>query len=312
MLYLIRRVEEEIARIYPSDKIQSPIHLSIGQEAISVGVCAALQKSDIVFGTYRGHALYLSKGGDLKKLIAELYGKASGCCGGKGGSLHLASIENGFMGTSAVVASGIPHAVGYAYALKCKGTVPLKGLSPLVACFFGDGATEEGVFFESLNFAALKKLPVLFVCENNELAVHSRQSERQSVCNITGKAAAFGIPTDLLAGDDLAGIYKKTCECVEAMRSGKSGPYFMECKVSRWREHVGPSEDFQFGYRLRGEVEPWMAKDPVRIFRAKLSDSEALRIEKEVDQEIQEAFEFAEKSPVPEPAELYTDVIEES
>ncbi|MFC1461941.1 thiamine pyrophosphate-dependent dehydrogenase E1 component subunit alpha, partial [Verrucomicrobiota bacterium] len=143
-LYRIRRVEEEIARIYPTDKIKSPIHLSIGQEAISVGVCEALQPQDVVFGTYRSHALYLAKGGDLRKMIAELYGKATGCCKGKGGSMHLADVEHGVMGTSAVVGTTIPNAVGYAYALKYQRK------NSVVASFFGDGAVEEGVFHESL------------------------------------------------------------------------------------------------------------------------------------------------------------------
>src|SRR5690242_15134344 len=150
-LYRIRRVEEEIARVYPTDRIKSPVHLSIGQEAVSVGVCAALGPDDVVFGTYRGHALYLAKGGDMKQMVAELYGKATGCAKGKGGSMHLISTEAGMMGASAVVGTTIANAVGYAYALR------LRGQPALVASFFGDGATEEGVFAESLNFAVLKK-----------------------------------------------------------------------------------------------------------------------------------------------------------
>src|SRR5262245_12617119 len=160
-LLRIRRVEEEIARIYPTDRIKSPVHLSIGQEAVSVGVCEALEPADVAFGTYRSHALYLAKGGDLKRMLAELYGKVTGCARGKGGSMHLIDAAHGVMGASAVVASTIPQAVGYAYALKLRGT------PAIVASFFGDGAVEEGVFHESIHFAALRRLPVLFVCENN-------------------------------------------------------------------------------------------------------------------------------------------------
>ena len=156
-LYRIRRVEEEIARIYPSDKIKSPVHLSIGQEAVSVGVCEALRPKDVVFGTYRSHAYYLAKGGDLKKMVAELYGKATGCAKGKGGSMHLIDAAHGIMGASAVVGTTIPNAVGYAYALK------LQRKDSVVVSLFGDGATDEGVFYESLNFAALKQLPIIFI-----------------------------------------------------------------------------------------------------------------------------------------------------
>ena len=184
-LYRIRRVEEEIARVYPSDRIKSPVHLSIGQEAVSVGVCEALRPQDIVFGTYRGHALYLAKGGALKPMLAELYGKATGCARGKGGSMHLISLEAGMMGASAVVGTTIANAVGYAYALR------LQRQEAIVASFFGDGATEEGVFGESLNFAALKRLPILFVCEN--LLRHRRlRAWRDSLSYANRSASLYG------------------------------------------------------------------------------------------------------------------------
>src|SRR5437660_7795827 len=177
-LYRIRRLEEEVARVYPSDRIKSPVHLSIGQEAVSVGVCEALLPCDVVYGTYRGHALYLARGGDLKRMVAELYGKATGCTGGKGGSMHLIAPEQGMMGTSAVVGTTIANAVGYAYALR------YRRWPAVVASFFGDGATEEGVFAESLNFAVLKRLPILFVCENNQYVIHTHQSRRQGTADI--------------------------------------------------------------------------------------------------------------------------------
>ncbi len=188
-LYRIRRVEEEIIHIYPTDKIKSPIHLSIGQEAISVGVCEALKADDVVFGTYRGHAMYLAKGGDLKKMIAELYGKVTGCAKGKGGSMHLIDIEKGVMGTSAIVGTTIPLAVGYAYSLKYKQS------DSIAVSFFGDGAVDEGAFHESMNFAALKKLPVLFVCENNLYAIHSHHLKRHHSNNISERARTYGMPS---------------------------------------------------------------------------------------------------------------------
>src|SRR5437764_8892731 len=209
--YRIRRVEEEVARAYPTDAIKSPVHLSIGQEAVSVGVCAALRSQDVVFGTYRGHAMYLAKGGDLNAMVAELYGRSTGCTRGKGGSMHLIDPEAGVMGTSAVVGTSIANAAGYAYALK------LRGSDAVVVNFFGDGATEEGVFAETLNFTALKRLPVIFVCENNGYAIHTHQSRRQGRPDIRAKAEAFGLPAERLDGNDVAGLLRRTAEVVSTI-----------------------------------------------------------------------------------------------
>ena len=181
-------MEEEIAKIYPSDDIKSPVHLSTGQESIPVGVCQALEHDDVVFGTYRSHALFLAKTGDLNRMMAELYGKITGVAKGKGGSMHLVDTSVGMMGTSAIVSTTIPQAIGYAYALK------LKGSNTVVASFFGDGAVEEGVFHESLNFASLKKLPIIFICENNRYAIHSHQYDRQLLDNLCDRVHQYGIP----------------------------------------------------------------------------------------------------------------------
>ena len=188
-MHRIRRVEEEIARLYPSDKIMSPIHLSIGQEPISVGVCQALVPDDVVFGTYRSHALYLAKGGDLRGMMAELFGKVTGTARGKGGSMHLIDVAHNVMGASAVVGTTLPQAVGYAYALK------LKKKPNIVAVFFGEGATEEGVFYESLQFAALKKLPMVFICENNLYAIHSAWADRHAHVHLCDRVKGFGRKT---------------------------------------------------------------------------------------------------------------------
>ncbi|HJT31769.1 MAG TPA: thiamine pyrophosphate-dependent dehydrogenase E1 component subunit alpha [Pirellulales bacterium] len=291
-LYRIRRVEEEIARVYPQDKIKSPIHLSIGQESIAVAVCEALSADDVVYGTYRGHAMYLAKGGDLRQMVAELYGKATGCTHGQGGSMHLIDPEAGVMGTSAVVGTTIANAAGHAYALKYRGS------NAVVASFFGDGATEEGVFHESLNFAALKRLPILFICENNSYAIHTHQLRRQAQANIAERARAYGMPAERLDHDVLR-LHDRVRQAVEALRSGEPGPFFFECKTYRWKEHVGPGEDFGLGYRMRQEAEPWLADDQVARL-ASLIDPELRRqIEGEVECEIEVAFAFAEVSPEP-------------
>ena len=304
-LYRIRRVEEEIADIYPTDKIKSPVHLSIGQEAVSVAVCDALNRDDIVFGTYRGHALYLAKGGDLKGMIAELYGKIDGCAKGKGGSMHLVDIDKGIMGTSAIVATTIPDAVGYAYALKYQRK------DSIVVSFFGDGAVEEGVFYESINFAALKHLPIIFICENNSYAIHTHQLKRQSVANICERVVSFGIKAERINDNDVLSLRERISSNIESLRNGETGPLFFECMTYRWREHVGPNEDFSLGYRTREEAESWIQNDQVERIGKMLETEQQTKIEKEVEEEIREAFAFAEESPFPEASELYTDVFKE-
>lgn len=302
-LYLIRRVEEEIARVYPSDKIKSPVHLSIGQEAASVGVCGALDSRDVVFGSYRGHALYLAKGGDLKAFVAELYGKVTGCSKGKGGSMHLADPAAGVMGTSAVVATTIPHAAGYALALQ------LRGEQRVVASFFGDGATEEGVFYETLNFATLKKLPVLFVCENNFYAIHSPLHARQAA-SILDRARGFGLTCDRVENGDVHAVLAKAEAAVAAIRAGL-GPRFLEVVSYRWKEHVGPGEDFAAGYRSAMDAARWRALDPVSVVGSRIASDLRGRIERAVEERIREAFEFAERSPEPRDHHLYVDLYAE-
>jgi len=301
-LYRIRRIEEEVVRVYPTDKVKSPVHLSIGQEAVSVGVCAALRADDIVFGTYRNHALYLAKGGDTKKMIAELYGKATGCAKGKGGSMHLVDVAAGAMGGSAVVGTTIPQAVGFAFALK------LQRSNRIVVSFFGDGAVEEGAFHESVNFAALKKLPIIFVCENNFYAIHSRQEARQSTPDICKFVRAYGLPAERIENNDVLAIHDRITKAAADLRAGADGPRFFECVTYRWKEHVGPADDYQAGYRSYEEARPWVEGDQVRRIGQMIAPDARGRIEKEVETEIADAFAFAEASPFPEPGELYTDV----
>ena len=300
-LYRIRKVEEEIIRIYPSDKIKSPVHLSLGQEFVSVGVCEALRDDDVVFGTYRGHAMYLAKGGNLNIMIAELYGKITGCAKGKGGSMHMIDIENGVMGTSAIVGTTIPVSVGYAYSQQYNKS------DNVVVSFFGDGAVDEGAFHEGLNFAALKKIPILFICENNHYAIHSHHLERHSSDNIYKRAKTYGMNSDRIISGNIFEIYQKAKECVANIRNGK-GPYFLEIITSRWREHVGPNDDFGLGYRTEKEVLYWKRNDQIKKIKSLLDIFTANKIEKKIEKEIKEAFEFAENSLFPDEDELYSEL----
>lgn len=305
-LYRIRRVEEEVARVYPTDKIKSPVHLSIGQEAVAVGVCENLRLEDVVFGTYRSHAMYLAKGGDLKGMIAELYGKVTGCAKGKGGSMHLVDVPHGVMGASAVVGTTMAHAIGYAYALKYQRK------DSLVVNFFGDGAVDEGVFHESMNFASLKRLPLIFVCENNDYAIMTSRRKRQGLKEICELARAYGMPAELIEDNDVVRIYERVGEAVLALRAGEPGPFFFECMTYRWKEHVGPNDDYQLGYRTKDEAEPWIQNDQVTRLAALLASKQRQRIEDQVEAEIRAAFTFAEESPFPDYSELYTDVFKEN
>jgi TPP-dependent pyruvate/acetoin dehydrogenase alpha subunit len=265
-------------------------------------VCQALRPADVVFGTYRCHALYLAKGGNLKRMIAELYGKATGCAKGKAGSMHLIDTTAGVMGASAVVASTIPQAVGYAFAER------LRGRPTVVVGFLGEGAVEEGVFHESLNFAALKRVPVLFVCENNAFAIHSHQTCRQARSEVCALARAHGLAAERFEDMDVIDLHEHARQAIEAIRARRSGPMFFECCCYRWREHVGPNTDFHVGYRSKGEAERWYANDPLRRLAERLEGGRRRTIEAVVEAEIEDAFLFAEESPFPQEQELFSDL----
>jgi TPP-dependent pyruvate/acetoin dehydrogenase alpha subunit len=301
-LKFIRRVEETIAVIYPSDKIKSPVHLSIGQESIAVGICSALRPDDIVAGTYRGHALFLAKGGDLNAMMAELYGKATGCSGGKGGSMHLVGFDQGILGTSAIVGSTIPIAVGYAMALKREG----KGR--VVTVFMGDGATEEGVFYESVNFAALHKLPIVFVCENNGYAIYTALNKRWSSSTICDRVKGFGVPVQRFETGDVFEIRDALHSHLDGIRQENAGPLFFECLTYRWLEHVGPHEDYNLGHRSRDEAKFWLENDQVALTGAMIAPARRATIDEEIETRIARAVEFAETSPLPTDDELYANV----
>jgi TPP-dependent pyruvate/acetoin dehydrogenase alpha subunit len=301
-LLLIRRVEELIVDLYPTDRIKSPVHLSIGQEAVSVGACLALEASDIVFGTYRGHALYLSKGGNLKAMIAELYGKKTGCCRGKGGSMHLSDRSVNMMGTSAIVSTGIPQAVGYAFAQKRMNT------GNVVAVFFGDGATEEGVYYESLNIAKLYELPILFICENNKYAINTPIHKRTFSDNYLERAKAFGVSAAHIRENNSIEIYSCVKQVADSIRQNHSkGPFFLEVETYRWLEHVGPGDDSYFGYRSKEEIDSWVKRDELKRIESMLTSDDVKLIQSFVKRDVSEAFEYAENSPFPSEADLLID-----
>jgi TPP-dependent pyruvate/acetoin dehydrogenase alpha subunit len=300
-LRLIRRTEEVTAEIYPTDKIKSPVHLAIGQEHVSVAVCDHLTNRDWVGGSYRSHAMFLAKGGNLKAMMAEMFGKAAGCCGGKGGSMHLVDPEAGVMGSSAVVGTQIPMATGYALAQQMDGT----GASTVV--FFGDGATEEGCFYESLNFAALKKLPILYVCENNGYAIHEPIWKRRAKHDLCDIADSLGVPGVRIDSGELLDIHKAASTQIAAIRAGQ-GPQFLECRVYRWKQHVGPGEDFNHGYRSPDEAAAWFAADQVTRLGAMLDASMRARIDADIEAIIADAVRFAEETTVPDARELYSHV----
>lgn len=304
----IRRVEEEIARRYPEGKMRCPTHLSIGQEAVAAGVGMALRPDDLAVSGHRAHAHYLAKGGSVPAMIAEIYGKASGCCRGKGGSMHLVDEAAGFMGSTAIVGGTVPVGVGLGYGIHLKGTQQ-------VSCIFhGDAVAETGVFFESLNFAALKKLPVLFVCENNLYSVYSPLSVRQPKGRcIAEMVQGIGVPTDTGNGNDVLEVYEMTTRALKAIRQG-NGPRFLEFFTYRWLEHCGPNYDNDLGYRSQEEFLAWQAREPIGLFDETacserwLTRAEVEQIESQVRREVLDAFAFAEMSPFPDPAEAYVDL----
>jgi TPP-dependent pyruvate/acetoin dehydrogenase alpha subunit len=303
---LIRRFELKLAEIYHTDAIKSPVHLSVGQESIAVAVCDPLAPDDFIANTYRCHATYIAKGGDLNEMMAELYGKSGGCAGGKAGSMHLVDFKRGIMGASAVVGTHIPVATGYAMALKMQAKVT--GHQRVMVVMFGDGATEEGCFYESINFAALKKLPILFVCENNRLAIHTPIERRWATDKLCERVATYGIETHKITDHDVFALRDKVGAIVNQLRQPNAGPVFIECSTYRWLEHVGPRDDHEDNYRDLNEYREWKANDQIARLAGMLDDATRQRIDDEITAEIAASQAFAEASPYPAPEELYRNV----
>ena len=304
----IRKVELKISELYPEEEMRCPVHLSVGQEAVAVGVCSALQKKDIALSAHRSHAHYLAKGGDLKSMLAELYGKKTGCAEGKGGSMHLIDLEAGLIAAVPIVGSTIPIAVGSAW-----GNM-MQDKSVTTAVFFGEGATETGVFHESLGFASLHNMPMIFVCENNLYSVYSSLEVRQSNKRNNIKIAeGHGIVSLKGEGNDVSSVYGVIKESISIIKKQK-GPVYVEFDTYRWLEHCGPNDDDHLGYRKDKEVKKWKTNCPIEktkdyLLNNKLADEKEIQtVSQELDDEIEEAFEFAKTSPFLDKKHLYTSI----
>ena len=303
-LLRIRLVEERIVALYSEQEIRCPVHLSIGQEAIAVGVCAHLSQDDWVMSGHRSHAHYLAKGGDLKAMFGELYGKVTGCGRGRGGSMHLVDLNAGFLGAVPIVASTIPIAVGAAWGSR------MRGHDRVVVVFFGEAATEEGAFHEAINFAQVKQLPVVFVCENNLYSVYSPMDVRQpSNREVFQLAQGHGVASRQADGNNLLAVLDAAGWAIDRARRG-AGPTFVEFKTYRWREHCGPNYDNDIGYRSEAEFLEWKERCPLKHMtrflkeRLVLDDAAIDGTHQRIEAEIDEAVEFAKSSSFPDPSEM--------
>jgi len=300
----IRLIEQKIAEIYHEQEMRCPVHLSVGQEAPAVGVCNALAKGDFALSTHRSHAHFLAKGGNLKAMLSELYGKETGCCEGKGGSMHLNDPAHGFYAVP-IVGSTIPIGVGIGLGLK------MQNKSQVSVAFFGDAATEEGVFSESLNYAALGKLPVIFICENNFYSVYSPLSVRQPPeRDLTKIAESHGVEAFKSDGNDVVAIYNTAKKAVDKARDS-NGPTLLELETYRMLEHCGPNNDNHLGYRTEEDYNYWKSNDPLIKLAMKLTEEknfnqEIQDITKTINSEIDEAFAYAKSASYPEKESLYT------
>jgi pyruvate dehydrogenase E1 component alpha subunit len=293
----IRKFEECVAELIEAGEIRCPCHLAIGQEAIAAGVCAALERDDYLWGGHRSHGHFLAKGGDLDAMMAELFGKATGCSGGRGGSMHLLAPEVGILGTVPIVAATIPLAAGAALAST------LRRDRRVSVAFFGDGATEEGHYHESMNLAALYRLPMVFVCENNLYASHMSLRDRQPGEAIAAQAEAHGVPAVRLDGNDVGAVHAAARAAVERARAG-DGPGLLECMTYRWRGHVGPGWDMDVGVRRADELADWLPRDPIRRARLELLDlgvpsSELDAVETAACAEVARSVVLAREAPYP-------------
>lgn len=309
-MYLIRRAEEILADEYRTGVMRTPTHFGIGQEAVAVGVCKALNLSDLVYTHHRSHTHYLAKGGNLFGLIAELLGRDGGCSRGRGGSVHIIDLEVGFMGSSPILGHSVALAVGSALAnqMNCNKNIAV--------AFFGEGACDEGAVWEALNFASVRKLPVLFICENNLYATESPLSVRQpngtSLCE---RVNSFKIRAEKVDGNDVNKVYQKAKSSVEICRSG-GGPVFLECMTYRWREHVGPLWDYEMNrtYRSTNELKEWMKKCPILRLEKELlnlgvvTNIEIKALKMHIEEKVLEKLKLAHLSPWPNPNTLFDNV----
>ncbi len=302
----IRVCEESLVEPILSGDVRCPCHLYTGEEAIAAGVCAVLNKKDLIFGTHRSHGHFIAKGGSIKEMVAEIYGKETGCCKGRGGSMHVIDPDNGVIGVAPIVAGTIPLAIGAALAMQ------IRKKKNVAVCFFGDGATNEGVFFESLNFAALKNLPVIFVCENNLYSTHMPINECRPNQDIHRIGEPFDVASFEIDGNDVLQVFEQAEQAKEMCLQGM-GPVLLECKTYRMRGHVGPDDNIQGTHtdiRPPDEVAFWQKNDPIHQLERYLIDNRIMdqpgldTIQQVVQQEISDAHDFAQNSSFPPAEEL--------
>lgn len=300
----IRRFDEIVIQLFADGEIPGFMHLYIGEEAVAAGVCAALNKSDYITSTHRGHGHCIAKGGRLDYMMAELFGRKTGYCKGKGGSMHIADLDIGILGANGIVSGGIPTAVGAAVGIQYQDD------DRVAVSFFGDGATNVGQFHEACNLASIWELPVIFVCENNLFAQTTPRTEHQKIKDVAARASAYDMPAVTVDGNDVIEVYQAAKEAVKRARDG-GGPTFIECKTYRWRGHW---EGDPQPYRTQDEVKEWKLKCPITRFRRYLIENKVMlkqeleSIDKIIEDELQKAVEFARISPFPEPEEALDDV----
>lgn len=302
-----RLAEEALIREYhPADEMRCPVHFCVGQEASSAGVCLNLRQDDYTFVGHRSHGYYLAKGGSLKALFAELYGKSTGTNAGKAGSMEICDETINFY-SGAILVGTVPIAAGAALATQ------MRGEDRVSIAVFGDGGADQGIVYETLNLAVLKRLPIVFICENNQYSTHSRQSARHGLCDIAGRARAFGMPGRRMYGNDAIKVYLAAKRAIARARSGH-GPSLLELETYRWCSHVGPEDDDYMHYRSPEELSLWKQRCPIEslqktlVGRGILNSETIDRLDREINSEIEDAFRFAKSSPFPEPDALLTDV----
>lgn len=310
-LVRIRTFESRAVDLFAEGQIPGFLHSYLGEEAIATGVCANLERTDFITSTHRGHGHIIAKGGDTRYMMAELYGRTTGYCKGKGGSMHIADRDLGILGANGIVGAGQDIAVGAGLSIAYRGT------NQVTACFFGDGSTNQGTFNEALNMASIWKLPIVFVCENNQFGISMSQSRHQAIKDIADRAVSYGFPGIAVDGNDVMAVYEVAREAVNRARQGQ-GPTLVECKTWRWRGHF---EGDPSVYKDPVEQEVWMEKEPVRRYRTFLEENEVMTademdaVDKRIDDEIDAAVAYAQESPLPQPEDVvkdvYTDIVEE-
>ena len=302
----IRKFEETAGKLMEDGKIPGALHLYVGEEAVASGVMVHLSDQDQITSTHRGHGHLIAKGGEFDKMFAELFGKATGYCKGKGGSMHISNLEVGMLGANGIVGGGPPIAMGAAFSNKFQKN------GQVAVCFFGDGASNEGSFHEAANMAGLYKLPVVFVCENNGYGEYTAQKNHQAIVDVADRAPGYGMPGVVCDGMDVVAVYEAAGEAIDHARRG-DGPTLLECKTYRFYDHVGV-RGMGLNYRTDEEVDEWKKKDPIDLFESRLKEQGVMdegaisAVHEAVDADIQAAIQYAEESPLPDPSTITEDV----